>query len=282
MKIYFADAISINRDYSHYKVHCLESYYKFKEAEKLLMNGISLFLDSGAFSAWAKNTTINIDEYIKFIKKYEEYLDVYAVLDDITSPERTWGNQKYMETAGLKPLPVFHYGEPVKWLKKCMEYEYFAIGGMVPISNQKLKPWLDNIWSLLVNNKGEAKYRVHGFGLTSVELITRYPWFSVDSTSWIMTGRYGGVFCDTGSFNKIKLSVQGNLQDAAHWFQLKKHDQENIRKYFAERGFTIEELQTDYKKRDEANIKYFLELEKKLTKNPPKFKNHIQRKLFEL
>ena len=38
---------------------------------------------------------------------------------------------------------------------------------------------------------------------------------------------------------------------------------------------------SDYTKRDEVNIKYFLDLEKKLTENPPRFKKH-QRELFEL
>jgi hypothetical protein len=38
------------------------------------------------------------------------------------------------------------------------------------------------------------KVKVHGFGLTSLPMMLRYPWWSVDSTSWVMTGRMGGIF----------------------------------------------------------------------------------------
>ena len=86
----------------------------------MLNNNISLFLDSGAYSAWSKGIEINIDEYIEFVKKYKDNLTVYANLDDINSPEKTWENQRYMESKGLKPLPCFHYGEDVKYLKRCL------------------------------------------------------------------------------------------------------------------------------------------------------------------
>jgi hypothetical protein len=273
MKIIFCDAIQfVNLDYYTERESLLETFFKKKEVKKLLDKKISLFLDSGAFSAWSKGVEINIDEYIKFVKKYEKHLEVYAVLDDILSPEKTWKNQEYMESKGLNPLPVFHYGENFKWFDRCLKYDYFALGGMVPISTPKLKLWLDQVWSKIVDKQGNALKKVHGFGLTSVQLMKRYPWYSVDSTSWVMTGRFGGVFCKLGNFTKINISNKGNLKDGAHWEQLNKHDKDQIRKYFLDKGFTIEELQEDYKKRDEANIKYFLELEKELTDNPPKFR----------
>ena len=37
-----------------------------------MKNKVSLFLDSGAFSAWSKNTTIDIEDYISFIKENEK------------------------------------------------------------------------------------------------------------------------------------------------------------------------------------------------------------------
>ena len=102
-----------------------------------------LFIDSGAYSASTQNVEINIKEYIKFIKKYEKYIDVYANLDVIGDPEATYKNQKIMEKAGLKPLPCFHYGEDWSWLEKYIkEYSYIALGGMVPISTPKLLFWL--------------------------------------------------------------------------------------------------------------------------------------------
>ena len=42
---------------------------------------------------------------------------------------------------------------------------------------------------------GKPKVKVHGFGMTTRELLFRYPWASVDSTSWY-SSRYGGCFLD--------------------------------------------------------------------------------------
>jgi hypothetical protein len=38
------------------------------------------------------------------------------------------------------------------------------------------------------------RVKVHGVGMTSFDVMLRYPWYSVDSTSWIITGRTGAIF----------------------------------------------------------------------------------------
>lgn len=158
---------------------------------------VELFLDSGAFSAESQKVHIDINEYIDFIKEHEEVIDVYANLDVIGNAEATWKNQMIMEKAGLKPLPVFHYGEDLKWLKKLLDkgYDYISLGGMVPISTKDLFHWLDDLFSnYLTDHSGMPIVKVHGFGLTVLRLMLRYPWYSVDSTSWVVTGRMGAIF----------------------------------------------------------------------------------------
>lgn len=162
-----------------------------------IKNKVDLFLDSGAFSAFTQNGTIDIQEYIEFIKEHKQHLSVYANLDVIGSAEGTWQNQRIMERAGLKPLPCFHYGEDPKWLNRYLDngYDYIALGGMVPISTQDLIPWLDSVFgNYICDENGIPKVKVHGFGLTSLRLMLRYPWYSVDSTSWVVTGRMGSVY----------------------------------------------------------------------------------------
>lgn len=158
---------------------------------------VELFLDSGAFSAWTQKTEVNIDDYIAFIKKHEKYIAVYSNLDDILDPAITWKNQRTMERAGLKPVPVFHYGEDIKYLKKYLDgdYPYLSLGGMVPISTPKLVHWLDRLFGhYLTDDNGMPKVKVHGFGLTALRLMLRYPWYSVDSTAWVVIGRMGSIY----------------------------------------------------------------------------------------
>ena len=180
----------------------INDQFSVYDAFKLIMkrtkkDKVELFLDSGAFYDWNQKTEINIKDYISFIKEHEKAITVYANLDDITDPKKTYKNQKIMEKAGVNPIPVFHYGEDIKWLKKYLDqgYPYISLGGMVPISTKPLAKWLDDIFSnYLTDADGMPTCKVHGFGLTSLKLMLRYPWYSVDSTSWVVTGRMGSVY----------------------------------------------------------------------------------------
>lgn len=158
-----------------------------------------IFLDSGAFSAYSQGITLDIDQYIEFIKKYKDKLEVYCSLDVIGDPEASMRNQKYMEDAGLNPLPVFHYGEPLEIFKNLVQkYDYVGVGGMVGsngtarVTSSILALWLDDLFSNYICDKdGISKVKVHGFGVTSVDLLIRYPWYSVDSTTWAISAGMG-------------------------------------------------------------------------------------------
>jgi len=188
----------------------LHSYYHCEEGfEKNwfimnIKNKVELFLDSGAFSAWTQKIEINIQDYIKFIKEHEDVIDVYANLDvigiggkqpNLLTAKKTLENQKIMEREGLLPLPCFHFGEPFKYLQYYVKnYDYIALGvaGNVGV---KLIPWLNTCFSKYIcEEEGIPKVKVHGFAVTSLPLMLRYPWYSVDSTSWVVTGRMGSVY----------------------------------------------------------------------------------------
>lgn len=294
MKIHLADTIQRERLYPQkFLSHNLESYYMLStKRDNLMEKHVNIFLDSGAFSAWSKGVKIDIDEYIKFIKEHEDYLEVYAVLDDINDPAITWKNQLYMEKQGVNPLPCFHYGEDEKWLKRYLKkYEYIALGGMVPIPNQKLVKWLDEIFSKYIcDEKGIPQTKIHGFGLTSIPLMIRYPWYSVDSTSWVLTGRFGAVYVPktkNGKRDYLQIPYKINISDkspkvkeaGSHFSNLSKAEQKYVIEYFSEKGYTPEELSSEYQKRDEINIHYFLDLEKFLPPWPQPFKLKSQKGL---
>ncbi len=289
---------------------------------------ISLFLDSGAFSAWRKEEEINIKEYISFIKKNINYIDIYANLDDITDPEQTIKNQKIMEKEGLSPLPCYHYGEDFKYFEYYLErYDYIALGGMVPISTKDLQKWLDPIFSKYVcDQDGIPEVKIHGFGMTSLKLMLRYPWWSVDSTSWVLTGRFGNVLVPRRSKGKYLYSEDpwkvvvsdrspSRKDIGQHIATFSENEKRIIFDYFSEKGYKlgksvfreedknypleenerwfgkakgkareVEEiiepgLCNDYKKRDELNIIYFLDLERNIPKWPWPFKLKSSRRL---
>ena len=154
---------------------------------------MNVFLDSGAFSAWRKNEVIDMDKYIEFCHKHKDNVEVYATLDVIGDPEKTWENHRIMEEAGLNPLPVYHCGSPAKYLHKCMDYEYFGLGGIAAQSEKVRLTFLDHVFKEISDKKGIPTHKTHGLGMTSFNLMREYPFYSVDSTSFALYAAYGIV-----------------------------------------------------------------------------------------
>lgn len=170
------------------------------------------YLDSGSFSlrVQAKKLFVReedyynsdmfwdfVDNYCQFIRKYKSAIDFYSVVDAIGFPEITSDVQQYMESEyGLKPIPVVHYQTKMEWLKHYMKrgYDYIAIGGLVGNHNQDVcREWIDEVFHTISDPDGMPQVKLHGFGVTSWPLLLRYPWFSVDSASWLKVGAFGGV-----------------------------------------------------------------------------------------
>lgn len=180
----------------------LESYHYIKResaVRKIRREGVKVFLDSGAFSAFSLGTEIDLGAYCDYIHRNADIIDFPSVLDAIGDAEGTFHNQEEMERRGTRPLPCYHYGEPTDLLDYYVsKYDYVTIGGMVPISTPQLKLWLDRIWEEhLTNADGTPKVKVHGFGLTSLPLMIRYPWYSVDSSTWVQWAANGMILIPT-------------------------------------------------------------------------------------
>jgi len=254
---------------------------------------IDIFLDSGAYSAHTKGITIDIQEYIKFIKENKEHLTVYANLDVIGDADATLANQKIMEEAGLHPMPTFHAGEDIKHLESYLDqkYDYIALGGMVGATSNKLLPFLDSCFKVICDKKGMPRTKIHGFGMTSFRLLRRYPWYSVDSTSWIMTSRMGSILIppkingvwsyDKDPFKVCVSEKSPSVSDAGqHIDNLPKTIRSIFLEYLEMKNFNLETLATEYVQRDLANLEYFKNFESHQPEWPWAFKPQVGMRSF--
>lgn len=166
------------------------------------MNPFPLMIDSGAFSVWKQGVTIDLNAYIAFcLDLLDRHPYVVCVnLDVINDGAASYRNWKIMREAGVPALPVYHPASDEKWLRLYLrETDHVGLGGLVGKPRNRLRPYLDRVWTTYLTTaiKGSTTRmptaKVHGMGLTSFQLMTRYPWHSVDSTSWIRTGMYGNV-----------------------------------------------------------------------------------------
>jgi len=260
-------------------------WYSKNKFEQLILNwekrpkGSKLFVDSGAFTAWTKGKSIDVDEYIDFINTYSEHIELYGQIDVIPgdiikghtaeqveeAAAATWENYLYMRPRMKKPeglLYTFHVGEPYRYLEQALEWRddngqpipYIALGGMVGKPMPTKKSFLDSCFNIIMKSSN-PKVKVHAFGMTSFSLLEAYPITSADSTSWIMTGANGNIITDVGI---IAISEKAKRLPE-HYSHLCPSHQEAFEKTISKYGFTLDELQVDYKARLRYHLRYLSE-----------------------
>lgn len=138
-----------------------------------------------------------VDEYANFIKEHKEGIDYYVTVDAIFNPDISWDVLKYMENKHkLNPVPVVHYGAPMEILERHIKagYEYIGIGGLgQEVKVEQYKVWANKAFKVICPKSNGYKpiVRTHGFAMTAYELMIRYPWWSVDSASWVKAAGFG-------------------------------------------------------------------------------------------
>jgi hypothetical protein len=222
LKVFLTDSNGIH--YKHVRkalpenekcnLRMLLSYWYFRDINldnllaKFFQEGAppDIMADSGAYTAWSKGVNIDIRDYSKWIRRWENYFTAYANLDVRGDVEQTRRNQGFMEDVGLHPIPVYHADEPIEILEELVSgYSYIGIGGIAQAGLT---------WSAVLGRlvkcfrlvEGRAVF--HGFGVTSYELLSKFRWYSADSSSWGQGFRYGNIPIfdeNRGKFFKIRI-----------------------------------------------------------------------------
>ncbi|HWV46439.1 MAG TPA: hypothetical protein VN039_10555 [Nitrospira sp.] len=245
--------------------HILESWHyvgKQKFVDEMRADSAQIFLDSGAFSAYTLGVTLSVEEYCNYIQRNsdiirkEDGVVMASVLDGIGDPLQTYRNQLEMEARGVRPLPCFHSGEDSRYLDYYVaNYPYITLGGMVGASTEQLMRWLDRIWDKhLVDGAGKPKLRVHGFGITSIPLMERYPWYSCDSSSWIQSAAFGSIVSPHHGPLNVSEKSPSRHDAGQHVTTLTQIECDYVFKMLEQQGFTYERLSTVYESRAAYNL----------------------------
>lgn len=220
-------------------------------------------LDSGAFSAKHSGAVISIEEYANFVKKYRDIFDGGAInLDVIGNREASYTNWLKLRDLGVDTIPVFHLQPDDKSLDDRFKYldlymektNHIAIGGVARLSTEQRIYGFDNMWDYLEQIGATKTHRFHGLGMTSIALMTRYPWYSMDSATAIKHALNGAIFVPrlmpSGEYDYLdsrqyRVSDQGehvagsvmSFFSLPHGGRLQSH----IRHYCNELGYTLPE-----------------------------------------
>ncbi len=201
--------------WSLYRLHVLKkgaTANRAKRQGKIIHKGQSSILDAPpikpggradhSFYSLKKGSEFRkyCDSYASFmeLKKVKAHVGYFAVVDAIGSPSVTWDIQMFFEEEyGLRPVPIVHFGSSMKWLEKYLErgYPMIGLGGMARRAGNgsRVLNWCDDAFLRLCpeSNKRLPITKVHGFAVTDLDMLRRWPWYSVDSSSYLCLGKYG-------------------------------------------------------------------------------------------
>lgn len=258
--------------------HVLESYHyvgRQKFVDEMRAAGAQIFLDSGAFSAKSLGIDINVNTYIDYIHRNKDIIKVEdgilmaSVLDGIGDPQLTYENQMYMESKGAKPLPCFHFGEDERYLEFYLsKYEYITIGGMVRTKAEDVMHWLDRIWNrYMLDGAGRPVVKAHAFGVTTISLMERYPWHSVDSSSWVQATAFGSIYIP--EFGPIAVSSKSPSRKdlGRHFSTLSEIERNALSAMLEENQFNYQRLSEVYQSRAACNCLGYTRLGNQLNRH---------------
>lgn len=229
----------------------LWSFYRFYQepylleyVERTLQHGCRLFLDSGAHS-WqmhsrgAVGKVVQYDKvsatererekffqaYIDFCHEHGWKFETYANFDYVEHSPTVWSMQQKMESRGLRPIPTVHGDSGEEWMQRYIDegHRYLGVGAGARWGSQlKILPYLDKVFNLAARHK----IRLHGYGMTSWQILLGYPWFSVDSSTWMKVRAHGQIIVPiNGRIHNVKIT------------HIPTHQLESIRRIVERKGF---------------------------------------------
>lgn len=215
---------------------------------KVLSKDFRIFVDSGGYSARKNGVDIDIQAYGKFLADNKDDIFVAANLD-VYDLDQAHKNQTTLEQY-FPVIPVYHMseyngGKRDLLEEMCKQYKYIAIGGVAGGAIDK--QMITNFFNFCFKIGLKHKTKFHGFGITSPGYLRDYPWYSVDSTTWMAGSRYGQMM--------VWRSGDYSMQTNIHYSDKEEYMRHNFDKEGVE----------DYWVRMAASIKEMLKMEKAIT-----------------
>lgn len=169
-------------------------------------------LDSGAFSAHNSGAVIDLQEYIdhcsQLLATDTKLTEVYA-LDIIGDGEASLRNCEEMIRQGVPAIPVFHLGSPWGLLEEMApRYDKIALGGMVKTARKD--DFIGQCFARLWPKK------IHAFGVATRQMLMRWPFHSVDASTWTYNCERFGNWHVFGNMHVPRASY--NLRSEVEWY----------------------------------------------------------------
>lgn len=172
----------------------LISYFYFRKFDLDRLAGTRIACDSGAISVRRLGKEIHTREIVTWTNIWQHRMAWQASLDVLGDPEASRANWNEMVDLGVPGVPTLHLREHPSEMDYYAErgVDFMGLGGTAlidaaPTKEDKLR-WLVACFKYARENHPQMRF--HGWGLSNNYLL-RLPFFSVDSSGWGASYRYG-------------------------------------------------------------------------------------------
>ena len=146
--------------------------------------------------------SVSLEEYIAFCRELKEIAQcpiAFMSLDKIAGSrvegrlptekqteeacETSWKYYRQLRAAGIEAIPTFHQFEDPKWLFQFLNdgIDYIALSPRKSgVSTADKVEWLGHVFKEV-----GIDTKVHGLGVAGSEAMESFPFYSIDSSSWL-------------------------------------------------------------------------------------------------
>ena len=153
-----------------------------------------MLVDSGAYQLQTGVAEVYLRGYalwLQFLLPEHPEISGYMNLDILGDTVETLKNQTYLESEGLKPIPVWHGGEDIDFLDLyCERYDWVAIGGIVK-KYMSSKESVVKLLNFITQRHPNTKFHLLGIGISGIKAYFQIRPYSVDFSTWSTVARFG-------------------------------------------------------------------------------------------
>jgi hypothetical protein len=148
-----------------------------------------------------------IEGYVSFIRENKEHIFAAVELDIDslvgTAKVEEWRTKYFepLEAEGIQVIYVWHSIKgDAEWEKMCERYSFIGFSFREVSADFTIKKL-----SKMFNLAKKYKARIHGFAATGMDTISTYPFYTVDSTTWLVGTQFGEVnYFDGRKMTRLK------------------------------------------------------------------------------
>ena len=189
----------------------LVSFHYFGDYDLDRLPNLRLIGDSGAYSARMRGVEISNEQLGEWILKWKHRLAWAACMDVSGDTQLTRDNWQALLDMGIESIPTIHMGVDPSEMDYYAErgVDFMGLGGVAGGDSAKASVfrWLISVFKYA--QKNHPQMRFHGWGITAQSWL-RLPFFSVDSSSWGSSYRYGQLILrDPRTYTRVTRSMNG-------------------------------------------------------------------------